>query len=553
MKKHILVLLPFALTITGCSGGLKKGSIFNEKFMKRNTLPEIISKQTFEAEKDVSLDIEAGASVDSVDEDLVGLTKDGNTAWYNLSTNKMVVPFGKYDNIGYGYTDSSNMDGRFFYTEKEVDGKNILDVYDEFANHLYSGEKDPLGVIEFDDRVLEYHKEDERFHVNIYVNQHTVAHAIYNVDLTLKEVISPEDYAKAHPYSDGFTGELYGHPELELTGSSINGETRYVFFNTKKGKTVSSFTVPDIATSLILCGDYFIYQIEKRVDERATKFDFFDGTNKFILETYRAKITNGKVSKIKTNFVLSKCTGTVKTLFNEKGVYKYIYAPQARQIDKNKLLSNEKRNVILDAKLNVVANLEGINFTGLEQYGDYYRIDKTVYDSKMKEVGQLHNMYGGYPHAIKINNQYGLVDHVGKVLVEPNYDSLTKVARSEEVYLLKKGNEWSYYRITDDDKAELITKISLDDYDNPTSTGASAYDYIVRKSDSKKFLFNKLTGQLTDAFELQTGDTPISNFNVERLNASRSVTGQMYKRGSEYRCVYWNTIITDSYPSFGKK
>ena len=36
MKKSLLLILPAALIVAGCSGNLKKGDIFNEKFMKQN-------------------------------------------------------------------------------------------------------------------------------------------------------------------------------------------------------------------------------------------------------------------------------------------------------------------------------------------------------------------------------------------------------------------------------------------------------------------------------------------------------------------------------------
>ena len=138
MKKHsLLVLLPFALIITGC-GGLGKGSIFNEKFMKRN-FGNLETKYEREAPHKVSLDLGTGVTaVVPAQAGILTVSKDENKGYFSVYANKYVLPVDNYDAAGgMSIIHNNALDRNFFVGKKTADGVTTGVVYDDDAICLH--------------------------------------------------------------------------------------------------------------------------------------------------------------------------------------------------------------------------------------------------------------------------------------------------------------------------------------------------------------------------------------------------------------------------------
>ena len=167
------MLLPFALIVTGCSGNLKKGSIFNEKFMKRNFGAEVEETHEYVAPEKFELSLnEDGqtANLTSVG-DLIEVAKDGVLGYYSLTTNSYVLPLSLGITSGRGYVNvsTSGYQLRLIYGTKTVEDKETLYVFDELGNKLYEGAKGSLSYGM--SKIPQYDvKGNERFLLEVRVN-----------------------------------------------------------------------------------------------------------------------------------------------------------------------------------------------------------------------------------------------------------------------------------------------------------------------------------------------------------------------------------------------
>ena len=557
MKKHaFLMLLPFALVITGCSGSLKKASIFNDKFLKMNCV-NFEEKHEFEIQNDVVLDLGEGVTPvqNATYDDILDLSKtDGSSGFYNLSTRKMVLAVDAYKAGSTSIEKDPNFDMRVFAGTKVVEEKDVIFVFDEYGNQLYTGKG---GVLTVDSEDAWNVKENTEARLDIFVDGISVAHAFYGLNGVFKEVLTPEQFYAKYPYS--FMGDNlldYGHEELIMNSVHSDGEERYFVFNTKKEKYVSSFTIPDaISGGTYQIGDYIFYQIQTPVNEREEKYDYAPNqTTKRNVDTYRVNYLNGKTEKVNTNLIFSSIAGAnSQAMFNEKGILKYYFLSGVRHFEKDKSYSPVTQNIIVDEKFNVVADVSGINLTQLEQFGDYYRIGNTVYDSQLREVGYLQDMVYGYaPRIVETRGLYGLVDHTGKYLIEPMYDVIDICFENEdEYYVLQKDDVTKFVKLTANEELKELVSFSSEKYGYDHQTSSWAHYVYENLEDSKMYVLSVLDGSFTPQFEGETGDIAVCLCESESaVNNTLYTDALVYKRGETYHALYNSTKTTYSIPEY---
>ena len=570
-KRALLTLLPFALVVTGCSGSLKKSSIFNKKFLDMNIFfgmngttvnPEDLNferKFEFESQKEEVLDLgsDVTPTADLNYDDLLVLSKaDGSKGYYNLATRKMAVPVEKWkaDTIEIESVDDYGFAARFFEAVKVEDEKEFIYIYDEFGNKVYSGESgvpslQPLYVNELQDNV--------GARVVIYIDGQAKAYATYAVDFSFIKAQTVEEFVAEKPYAH-FSDETlarYGHPELiEVRVAETDNETRYSVFNTKKEKYISSFSIPkNISGSKLHFGDCYYYQIVNEVHEREKKYDYNEGKDKFNVETYCVNYVTGKVSTVKTN-ILFKSITSYSPLVDEKGAIKYMYVSAAKFIE-DKTINPVQHNLILGDKLDIKADVSGMSFTALKKFGDYYRINGAVYDSKMREVGYIDD-YGVNAHIVGVDNLEGIVDHTGKYLVEPIYDEVDEITEAGDYFILYKDDTTRVIKLNEKEEVVDIVSFTNEDYLWSTDTSSRSHQIFEKVEDSKFYVLNLLDGTFTPQFEPETGDVLIVNCEGATALCDTIVTDAfVFQRGSEYRVVYTSTHVTNSLPEnfAGKK
>ena len=556
------MLLPFALIVTGCNG-LGKGSIFNEKFMKRNFGEAVKQTHQIAEPEKFDLNFEEGVTPTETDQyDLFKVSKDGVVGYYNLLNKTYPVPLsvGITDNLKVtststpATTQNPSVSLRVLSGTKEVDGNTVLLVFDDFGNKLYEGAN---GAVSLSASIMSRNEAEdkERTVLIVMVGGELKAVAFYNVDGSFKEVLTSDEFIKKFPYAQfGQSLADFGHKELSYKVVELETPLHVVYarrcavYNTKKEKYVASFEIPGSAYYTII-GDNIIYQVSQNLPERAEKYDYSVNDDKFLIDTYSVSLATGKTKSVKTNFVLSESDDELN-LANTKGIFKYKLFEQIKEIGKDKVLSEVERDVILDQNLKEKADVTGVDIADLVPFGDKYYVNLWygfIYDSKLREVGRTRGTVISEPHLVR-DGRYGLINHKGEYIEQPIYVDADAVGNDGH-YALATETNWKFVKVTEKEKVELIKEISKDDY---TLGGAFAkYIFATRKSDSKNVAFDVTNGQEIAIPEVAEGSEFRYSTIVDRFNSTVEAGMMVYKKDSTYTVILLKDNISVEY-SFKK-
>ena len=565
------MLLPFSLIVTGC-GGLKKGSIFDEKFMKANFAEKIEKSYEFAAPHKVEItDLEGEYTGPYFVEDpethvyhkyLMYLKKGEKSGYFSVIENKFVLPFDDYYESGSKTLKAPGFELLFLYNCK-YDDENVRTsyLYDEYGNKIFIGENgisgDGHGLHLFKEEIEVEEGSDVKTLIKVckgtQYNNVPIAFAYYTVDAKLKEVLTPEEYYKRNPYVALANINLadYGHPELVCTATSAGGQTRYSIFNTKKEKYISSFSIVN-SGNVLTVGDYMYYQVAKTPHEREESYDFYNvaADSKIKVDTYRVNYLTGKESKVKTNFLFGSDPLEVKrVLKDKKGVYSYYYFANTRLIEKDKSLSPVRRSVVVDENLKEVADVAGIDLMNIKQFGDkYWTVKNVVYDSSLKEVGYLPNSNDASSRRIAHeDDRYGLVDYTGKYIVNPVWGSALKLDMGE--YFELSDNKVIKIFKVEDEKAVEVASLDIEKYTPFGLTGSVAHILVQEIETSKVKIWDLRTGELTDYPEVGSYDSTWSLGSVSAREGTVTFNGALYRTGDSYCAITSTSSITKSYVS----
>lgn len=548
MKKSFLFLLPLAMIAVSCNG-LQKGNIFNEKFMKRNFANREVAAESFEAPQKVTLDLGAGvtAVADQGTAGILTVSKaDDNKGLFCVYNNKYVLPVDKYDAGTLNVVTNNTINRKFFYARKTVDAKQTIYVYDEDANKLYEGEFGALQIV--GSQIARSEVEgNEHTVAQINVGGVSRAYATYNVDRTLKEVLSEEEFANKHPYVvNGERMSAFGHSDIILTQSAQAGiGTRYAAFNEKKGKFVSSFVIPSDALIQFTIGNHMFYQTIKSLNEREKKYDFYNpgDDTKYNYETYKVDYMTGKETKVNTKIIFAPMTA-MRNLYNNKNVVDSVYISGVREVLKGKVLSQTEYGFIFNENLKKVADVSGIALNTLREFGDYYISgENIVYDSKLKEVGQS-TAPGTDKHIVAYGGGWGLIDHTGKFIYRPVAQQI--IAMTKGYYVALFANKLQILKMSDKEKVEIAKEIEATQYAFNSQTASNAH-LILNNSEAKAFVLDVRSGEVTEKPVKATTDELVTQFNNSFMGNSLEVEGTVYKAGESYYVLRDSTKYEYSY------
>ena len=563
------MLLPFSLIITGC-GGLKKGSVFNEKFMQANFGDKIEKAYEFVVPQKADLALEGtfndpyfptNPDTGAQHKYLMFLRQGDKSGYFSVVENKFVLPLDNYYESGSSVKKANGFDLLFLYNFK-FDEENVRTsyLYDEYGNEIFVGENGANGD---GGKSLWVYKEtfeapegsDLKTLIKVckgtQYNNVPVAFAYYTVDAKLKEVISAEEYYKRNPYMAMKEQSLaeYGHPELTLLFHNSGGAVNYYVLNTEKQKYVSTFSTPASA-NIIAFSDYIFYQVEKKPHEREdSAYTYYDGAEKVNLETYRVNYLTGKEEKIKTDFVLNTIVSPTKVAIkDEKGNKTLLFLANTRQIEKDKSLSTIRRSVILDKNLKEVADLGGIDFLNIKPFGDkYWTVKYVVYDSQMKEVGYLPDLTNVNTPRIAYDGGYGLVDYTGKYIVNPSWGMIQKLDIGE-YYYASNAKVHKVFKV-EDEKAIEVGSLDIEKYTPSAATGSNAHMIVHDIEADKDLVWDMRNGTFSDIVEPGTTDNHWTIQSVTACEGTLTVQGNIYKKDGSFFAITSATYITKSYVS----
>ena len=548
-KQSLLFLLPLAMIVTAC-GNLDKGDIFNEKFMKRNFGQRV--EIAYQTEAPNKQDLSFGDGVTAVapqgTQGILTITKGENKGLFNVYNNKYVLPVDKYDDGGISVFTNNTVNRKFFAGKKTVETVTTLYVYDEDGNKLYEGANGELSFI--GSQIDRWEVEgNEHSVVVVKIGGISKAFATYNVDRTLKEVISEEEYSNKHPYLvDGERLSAYGHKDIILVASNqAQVGVRYSAFNEKKGKYLSSFVIPTESIPFSFkIGDYIFYQTFRELNEREKKYDFYaeDAGLKYNFETYKVNYLTGKETKVNTRFVFASMNAT-RNLYNAKGVANLFYINGVREINRDKTLTAKEKGLVLNEKLKAVADVSGINLNGLTEFENYYISDNgNVYGNKLKEVGYSSSNVAD-KHIVTSQGAKGLVDHTGKFIYRPVAQQLTAMLKG--YYLAQFANKFQILKMSDKEKVDVIKEVEAKDYVLTSGTMSLAHLLLEGATDHKAYVLDITTGAITEAPKNGETDTLVHQFNGSFNGSSLSIEGNVYKSGDNYYVLRDSTKAAYSY------
>ena len=545
-------MLPFALGLAACSGGspLDKGNVITPKFMERNfvdTKNPTVVEDKYEIEKvvDVGEYTVQGALLGG--QILKLADADGKIGWYSVYYNKMLVPFGEYVAGTTLYAESVEdvfEEDIYFpvYGVADEEGENIAwHVVDEMGTEIYS----VTTTAESQDspylsgRLLaESERTDNEYYV-VFIEGYSAKgygllpeierqFVVYNLDNTVSRKGPYDEFAKYEAksaYELGFymTMEDYGHPELAMTRSETEaGATRVSIYNLEKHEYVSSFVMPAGMTGYYVAGDYFVYQQQFQVEDRATSYDYFVGgstTNqrKYDVVTARVNYVTGAVENLETKFLLGQGQQVPPApLYDESGVYKYNLS-SARVIREDKTLDPQTYSFILDDKMGVAGDVTGINFLDLYKVGENYLDEQSgiLYNGKLNEIAYLPGAEV-FESAIKVQGEfgYGLVDFNGKYITPLKYTFIQEV----EDGVFYAGDEFAeyYLQLAEDGSFSKISTYDLKtyipyEYADPFYTVYIYVEEIEEDPGYKLHYVNQITGKEVEPFEPAETDTYITS------------------------------------------
>ena len=532
-KRSLLALLPVALVLTACGGNLKKGSIFNDKLLKRNFISHIETKHEYVAQEQVEVNLEDGATGEvTTQRDLLKVTKGDYAGYYNLLTDKYPLPLSLgLDKTTVNFYASGYY--RILYGCKTINEKEVMFIYDDYGNKLYEGEKfnptcaaSTIGAQEV--------KENERYRLQVFNNTFPVVFAYYNIDGSFKEVLTAEEFYEKNPYL-GYGAHMayYGHEILIRNEKLYYSERRVTIFNTKKGKFVASFVIPQTASFAQIIGDRYIYQTFETLPDRAKKYDVSVGDSKLSVNTYSVNYLNGKVKRVKTNLVFPN-PAVFQAVLNAKGIQQYLYIQGMQFIDKDKVLSPVTRDIILDQSLKEVADVTSVRFTSLRRFGttDYYvNADHIIFDGKLREVGYVRGNLAEAGPVIR-EGEFGLINHKGEYLTDPKYTQVA-VSAEDHYYYLYSPQSWKFVNVNENEELVDIKELSTDDYTK--GNYFKKYHEFTRKSDSKVIVVDAITGEERDKILQPEGSvSQFENITATRTFQTIDAKFSLYKKDDKF-------------------
>lgn len=315
--------------------------------------------------------------------------------------------------------------------------------------------------------------------------------------------------------------------EYGLDGYYLSNKDELVtVFDKATNTPKSTFTVPNGST-MVLVGNKLIYQNSYTVSEDEKNYSYYDGRNKYIVETYTVDLLNGEKKAINVAYKIENVFGPY---MDKDGAYSYSLIGK-RSFENNVLKSNEM--VIIDSTGTIVSNLNGYEANDFVKIGtSYYNtVTKVLYDSTLKEIAYLEAInpemmekYNCFVGTVK--NKYGIVNSNGNVAIPFDYTELyTDFIESGYVFGVK--NE-ALYRVNVQTGNEELLGTIYKKYNN--------YIYIIDNSSNSfniVFVKNNIEDNISaDKYDtLGSLDSKLFDSNVIKFTTT---VEDYYGQGEDY-------------------
>ena len=454
-KKSLLTLLVLPLILSGCGGSEPEKPKPGERGEDVLTAAQKERMLTLDGAQDYTLGV-ALASEKVVDSDRYLLE------WYNEHffiyrhdggtehpTDWVIVSkeAGQIDvaTKGYGYTGPDELEIENYGTIS--DGTTGIPFVYYYAHFESSSYKNTVNTVKdaFGNTIFNSNEEYDDFHFN---SASLSKDADKNYILTVNYYDNGITTSKRLVYGEGFKGlkaeevdpyasltksqEYYFTVEnVKYTVGLTNGKEYYVS-HSEGGEIVTKYYPEQQQGNKVLVGQYLIYQDTDAVNVHEGDYDLVAYNQAMKINTYRLNLATGKTEKIEFPYIIQNFSHedfVPEDLKENEGYDIPKYAVATLYAIENKQLNPVGRKYVLDADLVLHDELTAYE-TNYKKLGEnHYLIDKVIYDSNYKIVGDLSrfNIITTYPKGILVqetatgSNRYGFVGEDGKFVLEPQY------------------------------------------------------------------------------------------------------------------------------------
>ena len=413
---------------------------------------------------------------------------------------------------------------------------DILYVYDSLGNKVLESTKD--NDCNYRDSICRISSSyiNKKVYLTVIDEENTTTYYEYSSTGNISKISSlpqaqanvdnkeASPFAKNSKYIDLNKVDL---KEYGLDGYYLSKKDELVtVFDKIKNIPVSTFTVPNGST-MVFVGNKLIYQNSYTVSEDEKNYSYYDGRNKYIVETYTVDLLNGEKKAINVAYKIENVFGPY---MDKDGAYSYALISK-RSFENNVLKSNEM--VIIDSKGTIVSNLNGYEADDFVKIGtSYYNtVTKVLYDSTLKEIAYLEAInpkmmekYNCFVGTVK--NKYGIVNSNGNVAIPFDYTELyTDFIESGYVFGVK--NE-ALYRVNIQTGNEELLGTIYKKYNN--------YIYIVDNSSNSfniVFVKNNIKDNISADNYNTLGSLDSKLFDSNVIKFTRTLKNY-YAQGKDY-------------------
>jgi len=217
------------------------------------------------------------------------------------------------------------------------------------------------------------------------------------------------------------------------------------------GKVISTYLIPDFdfPFNTLYVGHHFIYQFKLASPVDSLVYDYFDGNQKWILETHAIDLLTGEDKLLEFPYLIENISA-IKDRDNLRKLLMVYVQP----IRENKTLGYSE-GYIADENLNFIERVDDFPLKGLVKLHEYYfnYLTDTFYDKDLNIIGIIDTEVFGFevlPQVPYISlrshstNKYGLLDMNLEVVMPVIYDRISYFVSDEKILCRRDGIAYLY-------------------------------------------------------------------------------------------------------------
>ncbi len=452
MKKIILILAMNVLLLTGCNTTQQTQitSTFPKEIVENNLLADLTDKRSV---PDFELN-EYSYTVGPLEYDVISTNYQSigllvlehqdlhSYGFYSLTEGDFLIePSGQFPSSSYDYEVIAMTDYIYpiqyilrVYSVYDPDMKEVI--IDSHSNVLYEGTTNTNVSLSYDNDVsnimtMEIEGQAQvirTLSLNID-NPHTGNKTFYYGYSLITKQLFDMDEISSNTIGASLTDlTSYGLDGYYMSYSAKSNYLSFAIFDNNID-LVNNFNVSlrNSTDKIFFAGGKAIIQTLLALPSDTSEYDFFDGTNKYLLYTDIVDLLSGTTSSVDFPFVINSTS--YLRLKDSSGVYNYMRV-SGHYIDRK--MSGFYAQIIIDGDANILYNVTGLNIGSFIKLSNGYYYDysgKRLYDDNFKIIKMFIGSVDFLPNLeaffITENNDKYIYNQYGNLLFDSSGRDVT--------------------------------------------------------------------------------------------------------------------------------